>query len=86
MQRISREFFDRLTLEASLQRLDIIELEERLEFSPLLVESGLQDNAAIVPQACCLCKTPDDYNFPVPSWPYPGGDGSTGPTDGGAGR
>ena len=31
MKRISQDIFDRITPEASLQRLDVVELEERME-------------------------------------------------------
>ena len=67
MKRITRDVFDRITLDASLQRLGVVELEERMEFSPLLVEGGLQDTDRAA--NCCVCK-------------IPGGD-PLGPDDGG---
>ena len=86
MKRISQDIFDRITLDASLQRLGIVELEERLEFSPLLVEGGLQETSGDVPTMCCVCKIPDDdLDFPDirVTMPDTGGDGSTGSTSGG---
>jgi hypothetical protein len=86
MKRINRDIFDRITLNASLQRLGVVELDERLEFSPLLVEGGLQDTDGGTPTACCVCKIPDDdLNLPDIRIfdPANGGDGSTGPTGGG---
>ena len=86
MKRINRDIFDRITLDASLQRLGVVELDERLEFSPLLVEGGLQEAGGDVPTMCCVCKIPDDHlNFPDIRVfdPANGGDGSTGPTGGG---
>jgi len=83
MKRITKEVFDRITLDASLQRLGVIELEERLEFSPLLVEGGLQDTD--VSTLCCVCKIPDgDFDVPdiVITDPGTDGMGSTGPTGG----
>ncbi len=86
MKRINREVFDRITLDASLQRLGVVELEERLEFSPLLVEGGLQETSGDVPTMCCVCKIPED-DLILPDIrvidPATGGDGSTGGTDGG---
>ncbi len=83
MQRITREMFDEITLDVSLQRLGIVELEQRLEFSPLLVEGGWSDKPTETLARCHFCKVPDDYGQPVPTILGPGGDGSTGPTDGG---
>ena len=86
MKRINRDIFDRITLAASLQRLGVVELDERLEFSPLLVEGGLQDTDGGALTACCVCKIPDD-DLILPDIrvvdPGTGGDGSTGGTDGG---
>ena len=70
MQRITQEVIDTVTLRASLQRLGVTELEERLEFSPLLVESGLQQVDPNAPTMCCVCKIPDDDFRPnvYPAW------------------
>ena len=84
MKRISKEVFDHITLNASLQRLGVVELEERMEFSPLLVEAGLRDTETETSTTCCVCKIPEDHKFPDLLIYNPGtGDGSTGPTDGG---
>jgi hypothetical protein len=85
MQRISRELFDRITLDASLQRLGVVELEERLEFSPLLAVGGTQADPGDETIVSCRCKYPDPVDFPIPHVLGPLGDGmgSTGPTDGG---
>jgi hypothetical protein len=83
MKRITKEVFDQIILDASLQRLGVVELEERLEFSPLLVEGGLQDND--VSTLCCVCKIPDgDLDLPdiMISDPSTDGMGTTGPTGG----
>ncbi len=83
MNRITKDIFDRITLNASLQRLDVVELEERLEFSPLLAEGGLPEMDSST--QCCLCKIPDgDLDLPdiVISDPGTDGMGSTGPTGG----
>ena len=70
MQRITQEIFDGVTLRASLQRLGVIELEERLEYSPLLVESSLQQVDPNAPATCCVCKIPDNDFRPneYPAW------------------
>ncbi len=83
MKRIGHEVFDQITLDVSLRRLGIVELEERLEFSPLLLESGLQETQDDT--TCCVCKIPDDHQLPDSQIHFPptGGDGSTGGTDGG---
>ncbi len=60
MQRITQEVLDNVTLRASLQRLGVNELEERLEISPLLVGGGLQHVDPDTPTMCCVCKVPDD--------------------------
>jgi len=85
MKPMAREAFDQITLDASLQRLGVVELEERMEFSPLLVEGGLHNTEGETSTACCVCKIPDDYDLPETQVfnPTTGGDGSTGPTDGG---
>lgn len=78
-------------LDASLQALGVTELEQRLEFAPLLagsLEGSAQDPAVSV---CCSCKMPPDDIFrdgaPAPSVqgdPTPGGDfWGTGPVSGG---
>lgn len=85
MKPINKETVDRIALAASLQRLGVVELDERLEFSPLLVESGLQDTPGEAQVACCSCKIPKPADLsPRPPeifnpWV---GDGSTGPTSG----
>ena len=86
MLRITREMFDEITLEVSLQRLGVVELERRLEFSPLLVEGGGEGKSTETLAQCHFCKVPDDIGHPVPTILTPGSDGSTGPTDGGLGR
>jgi len=86
MKRITREMFDEITLDVSLRRLGVVELEKRLEFSPLLVAGELQDYFSQSQAQCCVCKWPDDLGHPMPTIPGPGGDGSTGPTDGGLSR
>ena len=85
MKRITRDTVERITLDASLQRLGIVELEERLEFSPLLVEGGLSTTRGEMPTACCVCKIPDDSGWPDIRALNPATDGmgSTGGTDGG---
>ena len=51
-------------LEASLARLGVRELEERLELSPLLAAGGVQDTDAC--RCSCECDdTPDDPNDPL---------------------
>lgn len=71
-------------LAASLRRLDIVELERRLEFSPLLAPEGAGTAGRDV--ARCLCKIPDDL---PDGWgdvklenPLGDGMGSTGTTSG----
>lgn len=66
MQRITRELFDRITLDASLQRLGVVELEERLEFSPLLTVSGPPDDVGDQTVVSCTCKLPDPIDYPIP--------------------
>ncbi len=70
---------DKTELEASLARLGIRELEERMEISPLLADTGTteQDMSNI----CCTCKIPDPFG-PDGNLPYPHMDpGPTGPTN-----
>ena len=83
MKRITREIFDEITLDVSLRRLGVVELEQRLEFSPLLVAGELQDNPSESHTRCCVCKWPDDLDRRFPTILEPSGDGSTGPTSGG---
>lgn len=79
-------------LATSLRGLGLSELEQRLEFSPLLagsiVDGGDATQAASV---CCSCKMPPDDILgggdPAPSDPTPGDTfWGTGPTDGLGGR
>lgn len=83
MKQITPGAFDPGTLNASLQRLGVVELEERMEFSPLLLEAGLQHGGEASPNSiCCVCKIP-----PLDPVPEPVIDlGSTGPTSGVWGR
>ena len=71
---------DRTELEASLERLGIRELEERMEISPLLTGAGTVETTGVdpdVPTICCTCKIP-----PPDTLPYPKEDpGPTGPTN-----
>ncbi len=73
-------------LEASLQGLGATELEQRLEFAPLLAGSLDGAEGADV-SVCCSCKIPPDTIFGTPTVaedPTPGGDfWGTGPTSGG---
>jgi hypothetical protein len=85
MQRISQNVFDRITLNASLQRLGIVELEERLEFSPLLLEGDLAATSRAIPDGCCLCKFPGGDPWPDGIHvgdPATDGLGTTGTTNG----
>jgi hypothetical protein len=64
-------------LEASLRRLGVRELEERMEISPLLAGAGIEDTAVEAPVICCTCKMPPPENLPYPTMlPTP-----TGPTN-----
>jgi len=66
-------------LEASLARLGIRELEERMEISPLLADAGDMDQG--LNRICCTCKIPDPFG-PDGILPYPMIDpGPTGPTN-----
>jgi hypothetical protein len=70
---------DQTELEASLARLGIRELEERMEISPLLVDTGTTDKD--LPAICCTCKIPDPFG-PDGTLPYPTIDPwPTGPTN-----
>jgi hypothetical protein len=73
-------------LEASLERLGIRELEQRLEIAPLLMETSAAGGADVMPNdldVCCACKIP--YPGPDGNLPYPTNDPtggvSTGPTN-----
>ena len=77
---------DHADLDASLKRLGIRELEERMEVAPLLADMGgagdmTQPNAM---EMCCVCKIPNpfgpDGNLPYPT-DDPTGGVSTGPTN-----
>jgi hypothetical protein len=72
---------DQTELETSLARLGIKELEERMEISPLLTDTGaggIEDNAM---ENCCTCKIPNPLD-PNGNLPYPRIDpGPTGPTN-----
>jgi len=51
--------FTRDELDASLRRLGIQELQERLEFAPLLVDGGLGGDQPTDQMPCCVCKIGD---------------------------
>jgi hypothetical protein len=83
---------DRAELEASLKRLDIRELEERMEVSPLLMVAGENPVEPVKPGLCCVCKIPNPFG-PGGNLPYPTSDPtpmgpmfSTGPTNPGMPR
>ena len=81
MNRNTNPQFDQSELEASLKRLGIRELEERMEISPLLTETGTTATDPDVPSICCTCKIPDPFG-PDGQLPYPTIDpGPTGPTN-----
>ncbi|PJA75389.1 hypothetical protein CO151_06490 [bacterium CG_4_9_14_3_um_filter_65_15] len=46
-------------LDASLRRLGIQELQERLEFSPLLIDTGMTTGDDSLSMPCCVCKISD---------------------------
>ncbi len=76
-----KQVADRAELEASLERLGIRELEERMEVSPLLIDTGIEGTTPTdpaTPSVCCTCKIPGpDGMLPFPkSDPNP-----TGPTN-----
>lgn len=72
---------DQTELEASLQRLGIRELEERMEISPLLTDTGTTTKGPEMASICCTCKIPDPFG-PDGSLPYPEMSiDSTGPTN-----
>jgi hypothetical protein len=71
---------DQAELEASLARLGIRELEERMEISPLLTDTGTTGTDQGPSSICCTCKIPDPFG-PDGVMPYPHMDpGPTGPT------
>lgn len=77
-------------LEASLTSLGVTELEQRLEFAPLLAGAGEAGPLDTDLSVCCSCKIPEDFflgNGIAPAIlddPYPGGDfWGTGPVSGG---
>lgn len=72
---------DQADLAASLERLGIRELEERMEVSPLLIDTGIEGSTPEnpdTPSICCTCKIPGpDGMLPFPKMdPNP-----TGPTN-----
>jgi len=68
-------------LAASLRRLGIRELEERMEISPLLTGAGTTGTDQEPPSICCTCKIPDPFG-PDGTFPYPSIDPTpTGPTN-----
>ena len=57
---------ERAALDASLERLGIRELEERMEVSPLLIDTGLEGTTGTdpdTPSICCTCKIPGPGDF-----------------------
>jgi len=72
---------DQKELETSLARLGIRELEERMEISPLLADTGAQGTEDNAIEACCTCKIPNPFG-PDGNLPYPTIDPNpTGPTN-----
>ena len=73
--------FNQTELEASLQRLGIRELEERMEISPLLTDTGTVGTDQETSSVCCTCKIPNPFDEDG-NLPYPRIDpGPTGPTN-----
>jgi hypothetical protein len=70
MNQNTNPHFEKTELEASLARLGIRELEERMEVSPLLADPGIEGVDKDVPSMCCTCKVPDPFG-PDGSLPYP---------------
>ncbi|MBK8165009.1 MAG: hypothetical protein IPK64_03480 [bacterium] len=78
-------------LEASLARLGASELEQRLEFAPLLAGTGDTGPLDTDASVCCSCKIPPDLIIgggamapAVTGDPTPGGDfWGSGPVSGG---
>jgi len=62
--------FDHGELEASLERLGIRELEERMEISPLLAGNGIEGTNREDGSICCVCKIPNPFG-PDGELPYP---------------
>ena len=66
-------------LNASLQRLGIRELEQRMEFSPLLIDQGLDPIDQDMGMPCCVCKISDPTHLDEGGMlPYPQMDPGTG--------
>jgi len=64
MKKRSESMFNEAELAESLRRLDITELQERLELSPLAVDpTGPMRvvNPSETPSICCVCKIPDPF-------------------------
>ncbi len=53
------QVFSPTELESSLRRLGIQELQERLEFTPLLIDTGLNPGEQPTDMPCCVCKIGD---------------------------
>ena len=65
MKKRSDEMFDESELAESLKRLDITELQERLELSPLVMDpTGPMQvaNNGETPPICCVCKIPSPFS------------------------
>ena len=83
-----RPAFTDAELTSSLRGLGLTELEQRLEFSPLLAGGTIDGGAGLQTESvCCSCKLPPDIlgnGDPVlPSDPTPGDTfWGTGPTSG----
>ncbi len=72
---------DQKELETSLARLGIRELEERMEISPLLADTGARVPRTTRSSTCCTCKIPNPFG-PDGNLPYPTIDPNpTGPTN-----
>lgn len=92
MNDATRPTFTEAELEASLRGLGAAELEQRLEFAPLLTGGGTGDQHM---DNCCSCKIPSKDPFGegdtvLSSGPTDATPGDqfwgTGPTDGSIGR
>lgn len=78
MDKNNNPHIDQTELENSLARLGIKELEERMEISPLLADTGAPGTEPNAIDNCCSCKIPD----PGEDLPYPRIDPApTGPTN-----
>ncbi len=53
------EVFSPTELEEGLRRMGIQELQQRLEFSPLLIDHGLNPGEESMATPCCVCKIGD---------------------------